>query len=130
MSYSRTSKQLKELQLRAAELQQQYRELAAGKRALHIRNGLLSAMCDALCFIQIKLACTYSSSQVEQEGGAVWRVVGNRSQAIAAALCQDRAPVTNSIRRSYTNRLGLRHPLSLWSHVHVTHMFTPTLHSG
>lgn len=70
MSYSRTSKQLKELQLRAAELQQQYRELAAGKRALHIRNGLLSAMCDALCFIQIKLACTYSSSQVEQEGGA------------------------------------------------------------
>jgi hypothetical protein len=37
---------------------------------MHIRNGLLSAMCDALCFIQIKLACTYSSSEAEQEGGA------------------------------------------------------------
>jgi len=70
MSYARPSQQLKELQQRAAELQVELRQLNRSNRHLCIRSGLLSAMCDALCFIQITLACGYSGSQTEEPGKA------------------------------------------------------------
>jgi hypothetical protein len=69
MSHARASKQLKDLRLRAAGLQVQLDDLAASRRALSIRNGLLAAMCDSLCFLQIRLACSAPGPQqvAEQE---------------------------------------------------------------
>lgn len=53
MSRLRAADQLRALQARQAELRQELTELSASKRALLLRNALLSSWCDALSYIQL-----------------------------------------------------------------------------
>lgn len=91
MSRLRLSEQLKVLQVKQQQLNQQVVGLAAQKRALRLRQAVLSCWCDALTLMQLSLLAQPDASLGDADAGQLTGLSANRQADLQsdAAHLQD-----------------------------------------
>ena len=106
MSRIRATDQLRALQARAQELQQDVAAQQISRRQLLIRDGLLHCMCESLSFIQLSLASSiYCPAQQQEQQQAA-----REEEARFGQLLQSEVQLLEQL--SSKQHLGVSQPLA------------------